>query len=121
MPLSARDTEKNHNVSDPDEAEYQALLNELKRCRRCGESKTVLEFAFNKRRREGLSSWCQDCHNERTREWRAQKRRQADDQAREAYRAAVAALQRQAEAQRRRTERQLEREHGVNLGRRQAR
>ncbi|MDP8905435.1 MAG: hypothetical protein M3N29_09005 [Chloroflexota bacterium] len=87
------------------DAEYQALLDELKTCRRCGQQKSVLDFAYNARTRDGFSSWCRDCHNERTREWRAQKRREADERAREEYRQRRADLQRQDEARRRRAER----------------
>jgi hypothetical protein len=44
-----------------------------KRCRKCGEEKPSPAFRSNPRCRDGLSSWCAECHNEATRQWRSRK------------------------------------------------
>lgn len=36
-------------------------MNLKKKCTRCGEEKTIDNFAKNKRRKEGYSDWCKDC------------------------------------------------------------
>ena len=78
-----------------------------KRCRKCGEDKPCPEFRSNPRCRDGLSSWCAECHNEATRLWRSRKweaeeaeawaRRQAESERLRRYevewRARVAKLQ----------------------------
>jgi hypothetical protein len=33
-------------------------------CTHCGETKPEAEFPANPRKKNGLSSWCRDCHNE---------------------------------------------------------
>ena len=52
----------------------------MKRCRKCGQVKHSQEFRRNARCRDGLSSWCADCHVEATRAYR-QRRREAEKQA----------------------------------------
>jgi hypothetical protein len=49
----------------------------VKRCRKCGQVKRAQEFRRNARCRDGLSSWCADCHVEATRAYR-QRRREAE-------------------------------------------
>ena len=44
-----------------------------KSCRKCGNEKECSEFRSNPRCRDGLSSWCAECHNEATRQWRRRK------------------------------------------------
>ena len=45
-----------------------------KRCAKCGETKPVSEFRANRRMRDGVSSWCADCHNAARRRWRQEQR-----------------------------------------------
>ena len=52
----------------------------MKRCRKCGQVKRSQEFRRNARCRDGLSSWCADCHVEATRAYR-QRRREAEAEA----------------------------------------
>ena len=54
----------------------------MKRCRNCSQVKRSDEFRSNARCRDGLSSWCSDCHNAATRGYRA-RIREAEAQARE--------------------------------------
>lgn len=49
-----------------------------KACVHCGEPKAKAEFPGNRSMRDGLSSWCRDCHAAATAGWRA-KQREADD------------------------------------------
>jgi hypothetical protein len=46
----------------------------MKICRHCGKRKKSGEFRRNSRMKDGLSSWCSDCHREATRRWRAENR-----------------------------------------------
>jgi hypothetical protein len=46
----------------------------VKRCVRCEQTKPLADFTRHKRTSDGLSSWCKDCHNAATREWRRRKR-----------------------------------------------
>jgi hypothetical protein len=46
----------------------------VKTCRRCGKTKDAAEFRTNPRVRDGLSSWCAECHNGATRRWRERQR-----------------------------------------------
>ena len=74
---------------------------ETKGCRKCGQLKPVSEFRRNPRCRDGLSSWCSECHNAASQQWRARKR--AEKEA-ETYRRAEplnAALRAQTRARRR--------------------
>jgi hypothetical protein len=57
-----------------------------KRCRHCGVTKDAALFRLNQRTRDGLSSWCSECHNEASRRSRAK----ADRRRREAWEAAEA-------------------------------
>lgn len=41
----------------------------LKTCRRCLATKPIIEFSTERRNRDGLKSWCNDCANERTLMW----------------------------------------------------
>lgn len=44
-------------------------------CTKCGEEKPALAFPPEKAKKNGLSSWCRDCHGEATARWlRRQKR-----------------------------------------------
>jgi hypothetical protein len=43
---------------------------QMKTCRKCGEEKQAAEFPANRRLRDGLDSWCRECHREATRRWR---------------------------------------------------
>jgi hypothetical protein len=71
-----------------------------KRCRKCGEDKPCPEFRSNPRCRDGLSSWCAECHNEATRLWR-KRRREAEWEAAWARQQAESERLRRYEAQRR--------------------
>ena len=53
------------------------MANDVKRCRHCGQAKHSHEFRRNARCRDGLSSWCADCHVQATRAYR-QRRREAE-------------------------------------------
>ena len=44
-----------------------------KSCRKCGNEKECSAFRSNPRCRDGLSSWCAECHNEASRLWRRRK------------------------------------------------
>ena len=68
-PFSARESEKKREKGDG-----------VKKCRNCGEVKRSQEFRRNTRCRDGLSSWCADCHVEATRAHR-QRRREAEAEA----------------------------------------
>ena len=70
-----------------------------KSCRKCGEEKPPPAFRSNPRCRDGLSSWCAECHNEATRLWR-KKRREAEWEAAFARRQAESERLRRYEAQR---------------------
>ena len=67
--FSARESEKKREKGDG-----------VKRCRKCGQVKHSQEFRRNARCRDGLSSWCAECHVEATRAHR-QRRREAEKQA----------------------------------------
>ena len=54
-----------------------------KECRHRGESKEGTEFPPSARTRDGLSSWCADCHNEASR----RSRDKANERSRRAYEA----------------------------------
>jgi hypothetical protein len=43
-------------------------------CRRCGVTRPLSEFPPNSRMCDGRSSWCTDCKNAGTRQWRASRR-----------------------------------------------
>jgi hypothetical protein len=45
-----------------------------KTCRKCDKTKPTSEFRRNPPCRDGLSSWCAECHREATRRWRAEHR-----------------------------------------------
>jgi hypothetical protein len=45
----------------------------MKACRHCGQQKPTSEFPGNRRCRDGLSSWCRDCHDEATLRSRAKR------------------------------------------------
>jgi hypothetical protein len=68
-PFPARESEKKREKGDG-----------LKRCRKCGQVKRSQEFRRNARCRDGLSSWCADCHVEATHAYR-QRRREAEAEA----------------------------------------
>lgn len=46
----------------------------MKRCTKCGEEKPLSEFEKEKRKKDGMSSWCLKCHNEQKRRYRAANR-----------------------------------------------
>jgi hypothetical protein len=46
----------------------------MKKCGKCQELKERAEFPRNKRRKDGLGSWCLLCHTEHERAKRAKKR-----------------------------------------------
>lgn len=48
-----------------------------KTCRRCGKTKEAGSFRRNARMRDGLSSWCSDCHAEAKRDSRRKQRVEA--------------------------------------------
>jgi hypothetical protein len=45
-------------------------------CRHCEFTLKVDEFPPNKRKKDGLSSWCRPCHVEATKDWRDRKRQE---------------------------------------------
>ena len=59
---------------------------ERKRCARCGEWKPPEGFSPNPRMRNGLDSWCKECRNEYTRQWRADHPERARELSRAAKR-----------------------------------
>jgi 5-methylcytosine-specific restriction endonuclease McrA len=69
--FSARDSEKKREKGES-----------VKRCRNCSQVKRSDQFRSNAHCRDGLSSWCSDCHNAATRGYRA-RIREAEAQARE--------------------------------------
>jgi hypothetical protein len=48
----------------------------MKTCRHCGRDKPLSEFPAHKRTLDRLPSWCKQCHNEATRQWRERKKAQ---------------------------------------------
>jgi hypothetical protein len=46
----------------------------VKVCKHCGQRKERGDFRLNTRNRDGLSSWCSECHNGATRRWRKANR-----------------------------------------------
>ena len=71
-----------------------------KSCRKCGNEKECSEFRSNPRCSDGLSSWCAECHNEATRQWRSRKWEAEEAEAR-ARRQAESERLRRYEAERR--------------------
>ena len=65
-----------------------------KKCRNCGVTKNAPEFRRNPRCRDGLSSWCSECHVEATRRYRARKAEAERHAAWEALQARSAELRR---------------------------
>lgn len=47
---------------------------ETKTCTNCGETKPVTEFGADKRKRDGLTSWCKECKRREQRERYANNR-----------------------------------------------
>jgi len=41
-----------------------------KKCTKCGETKSTVEFSPHKRTRDGLDSWCRNCKNVATKKYR---------------------------------------------------
>jgi hypothetical protein len=52
----------------------------MKKCSKCGESKSLSDFGRDKRRRDGLCPWCKDCRREYRRTTRKQKIQDAQRQ-----------------------------------------
>jgi hypothetical protein len=46
----------------------------MKTCRRCQQSKPPSEFRADTRNRDGLGSWCVECHRQRASEWAKENR-----------------------------------------------
>jgi hypothetical protein len=59
----------------------------MKRCRHCDTDKPADEFRRNPRCRDGLSSWCAECHRQAVRDWRSRNREGELANQRERYRA----------------------------------
>lgn len=59
----------------------------LKVCRHCGLEKPASEFRRNPRCRDGLSSWCAECHRGAVRDWRSRNLERELARQRERYRA----------------------------------
>jgi hypothetical protein len=55
------------------------VKNAAKICSHCGQRKPAKEFRRNRRNRDGLSSWCAECHNEATRRWREANRERMNE------------------------------------------
>ena len=47
------------------------IVMELKRCPRCGKTKSLSEFSSSKHTGDGLCCWCKECSNEISRNWRS--------------------------------------------------
>jgi len=45
-------------------------MNNMKTCTKCGETKPLSEFGKHKQMKDGLSYWCKDCSNKRTKAYR---------------------------------------------------
>ena len=54
-------------------------LGALKVCRHCGQRKKAGEFRRSRQNRDGLSSWCAECHNEANRRWRDANRERMNE------------------------------------------
>ncbi len=64
----------------------------MKTCRHCGDDLPRDDFPPNRKTRDGLSSWCRGCHNERNRQYRAElkaEREKAERESQLAYRTAL--------------------------------
>jgi len=49
----------------------EATVIHVKKCSRCGESKSLELFGSNKRNKDGLDTYCKPCKRIKTNEWRA--------------------------------------------------
>jgi hypothetical protein len=58
----------------PPSARVEFPERKMKRCRHCELEKPAAEFRRNPRCRDGLSSWCSECHRQAVRDWRARNR-----------------------------------------------
>ena len=67
------------------------MENVTKECRKCGRVKPSVEFRRNARCRDGLSSWCAECHNAATRVYRARLRAEKAEERRRFWAEAVEA------------------------------
>jgi excisionase family DNA binding protein len=85
-------------------------LRPMKTCRKCGDEKPQAEFPPNRRCRDGLSSWCRECHLTAVRESRVRE----DERAREAQ------WKRQQEHNRRAKKQMEEYRRTINENRRRA-
>ena len=85
-----------------------------KRCRHCGETKEASEFRANPRMRDGLSSWCAECHNAASRRWRDKQRALVEEALAARDRARVEALRARRRERQARIE-ALRREHFERL------
>ena len=54
----------------------------MKVCKHCGQRKEAEAFRRNRRNRDGLSSWCSECHRDATRRWREENRERINRDAR---------------------------------------
>lgn len=80
-----------------------------KRCRHCGETKDASDFRRSTRTRDGLSSWCGECHNGASRRWREKQRALVDEALEARRRALVRDLRAQARARKARERREVAR------------
>ena len=56
--------------TDSGERNCEKPSNEAKTCRKCVETKPIGLFRCNPKMRDGLSSWCAECHTDATARWR---------------------------------------------------
>jgi hypothetical protein len=52
--------------------DFPQHLPQNRRCPRCERRKPLDAFPPNRKRRDGRSSWCRECHNEAVQRWRAE-------------------------------------------------
>jgi HNH endonuclease len=83
---SPEDPEAFHPANDPRKI-FLGKDSGLKWCRHCGLEKPTEAFRRNPRCRDGLSSWCAECHRQAQRDWRSRNRERELAKQRERYRA----------------------------------
>jgi hypothetical protein len=53
----------------------------MKRCSKCGQIKQETEFVKSKKSKDGLASYCKECHNRWARAWRSKNREKVNSSA----------------------------------------
>ena len=71
---SGQNEASGHPASSPREKVRKTALANKKACSHCSQVKSAKDFPPNRRTLDRLSSWCQACHVEATREWRSRRK-----------------------------------------------